>query len=917
MGTSLIDNFDYRGRRFLDGRQSVATQAALRGVPETSVPDGFRAHCAEDGQWYEYNSGNAVDATTGKWRRITTEVAQTTGDRADIPMSQKAVTTEIEYLSQDVDIKYGKLTLGPNEVISNSVLTAGTGFIGADGSRQKSVCVVSLPDIKDMGLSFFSENLGNGNHGAAFFDSDGTFISGVNSGGNAVKTIVVPANASTFKFTVTNASLPQSVEIHNLSESTNLSLAKGLVSANKGIDTLAGAIFPSIVSNDFESFPLNQILRKDKKIANNTEVKTGYFALKKGERITLSSNAAIRYGGGDYYVFAVMNESIESLNANELFDDYFIDGKLLTECATDLNFEWTADRDCMVYATIPSASGITVEKYSNTIKENKDSICSHIEAFTPEILRTGCGISSAIIKEDGTLGGSSVCYLYHASLEDVSRVRIFTASSVETLSWATYRGDGSVSRRGEPVKICRSNTPDRRQLAEYIIEILDDEKLIKFVAGYNIVSNGLLEYSFHTKAEVVKKTASHTDDLPLTGFIDDNENIYMTFARMMNSHNLESDIANGKIFDFEESGGKYGDPSDCTIAFDEKNFYFVGSHPNATGQSTNKTNDINMGIDCGVELHVISRADSTQKKHDVALMGQIIVDIYGHSHTIQVGASMANAIVRDGKLYILFDTKVDDEFVVMRCVYDPATDSLGQYCICTLESGERLTVSSLLKEGHELVPVNTTGIPSGCTINMNASFYNAEKDGVYYIGACLSTIYRYPFIFETSDFEKFSVFCQLSHPRMWAQHECATAIKDGYVWCATRCEANGWMNYLIVNKVSLTTKDIEKTCLIRDGGSRPCLFLGWDDEVYLAHALDSTRQSGRIMKLSGINGNQDFFCDWMQTVQYAEFMKSDYEGKYLMFAYNRIYEVKFDHYNYLNARKFVSKLISLYEGTGV
>ncbi len=109
MGTSLIDNFDYRGRRFLDGRQSVATLAALRAVPETSVPDGFRAYCAEDGQWYEYNSGNAVDATTGKWRRITTEVAQTTGDRADIPMSQKAVT---DLFSSGIQDKIKEITGG-------------------------------------------------------------------------------------------------------------------------------------------------------------------------------------------------------------------------------------------------------------------------------------------------------------------------------------------------------------------------------------------------------------------------------------------------------------------------------------------------------------------------------------------------------------------------------------------------------------------------------------------------------------------------------------------------------------------------------------------------------------------------------------------------------------------------------------
>ena len=68
MGTSLIDNFDYRGRRFLDDRQQAATLAALRAIPESTVPDGFRAYCAETGRWYEYGSANTADPATGRWR---------------------------------------------------------------------------------------------------------------------------------------------------------------------------------------------------------------------------------------------------------------------------------------------------------------------------------------------------------------------------------------------------------------------------------------------------------------------------------------------------------------------------------------------------------------------------------------------------------------------------------------------------------------------------------------------------------------------------------------------------------------------------------------------------------------------------------------------------------------------------------
>ena len=103
MGTSLIDNFDYRGRRFLDSRQSAATLGALRAIPESTVPDGFRAHCAETGLWYEFNSANAPDPSTGRWRALPTELAQQTGARPDIPMSQDATTQAIASVKEAID----------------------------------------------------------------------------------------------------------------------------------------------------------------------------------------------------------------------------------------------------------------------------------------------------------------------------------------------------------------------------------------------------------------------------------------------------------------------------------------------------------------------------------------------------------------------------------------------------------------------------------------------------------------------------------------------------------------------------------------------------------------------------------------------------------------------------------------------
>ena len=113
MGTSLIDNFDYRGRRFLDSRQSVATLSALRATAETSVPDGFRAYCAETSLWYEYNSANPTDPSTGRWRAIPTadsvteEIKRTitpeiTDEENTVP-SNKAVKVGMDAISESVN----------------------------------------------------------------------------------------------------------------------------------------------------------------------------------------------------------------------------------------------------------------------------------------------------------------------------------------------------------------------------------------------------------------------------------------------------------------------------------------------------------------------------------------------------------------------------------------------------------------------------------------------------------------------------------------------------------------------------------------------------------------------------------------------------------------------------------------------
>ena len=132
MGTSLIDNFDYRGRRFLDDRQQAATLAALRAIPESTVPDGFRAYCTETGRWYEYGTANKTLPDTGKWRLAVTRIAQETGDGEDAAISQKAVTEELcKTTSTVIRLTGTNETAGYHRIAESSVfIQAGSKITG-------------------------------------------------------------------------------------------------------------------------------------------------------------------------------------------------------------------------------------------------------------------------------------------------------------------------------------------------------------------------------------------------------------------------------------------------------------------------------------------------------------------------------------------------------------------------------------------------------------------------------------------------------------------------------------------------------------------------------------------------------------------------------------------------------------------
>ncbi len=172
MGTSLIDNFDYRGRRFLDSRQSVATLAALRATAETSVPAGFRAYCAETALWYEYNSANPADPVTGRWRAIPTEIAQQPGDRTDIPMSQKAVK---EAIRSEIDLNGTfKVNLIYGSYIGESRIISFMSNSAANAASYSLFKFINQARAKFYGM-WVNDSLNAKN--VAFFDKDRKLLS--------------------------------------------------------------------------------------------------------------------------------------------------------------------------------------------------------------------------------------------------------------------------------------------------------------------------------------------------------------------------------------------------------------------------------------------------------------------------------------------------------------------------------------------------------------------------------------------------------------------------------------------------------------------------------------------------------------------------------------------------------------------
>ena len=620
-----------------------------------------------------------------------------------------------------------------------------------------------------------------------------------------------------------------------------------------------------------------------------TSSETKGIYLKKGETIRFTLSSIPRHGASyDYFIWFAKASRFDEGSGNVSI----IDG--LSWATWHQNethdFEYTATQDCYFYITANTSGTLTANKvtYDGGFGKEIDFL-NLTEAEEQE--RTTAPNGPGKIDVDGTLASSSASILYHTLLKGVTRVYTRTAGSTgDTLAWATYDGAGNVKRLGPAVrKLFPSYMNDPAYLYEYEIDIKDGEELLVVAVG-----NGLENYFklvLYGNEQIRERIDQHQNDIVFGGNITDNENIYMWAGRLLNSVQLRKGITENVIFDLSAQGGAYGNPSDCTFSYDANNFYFAGTFANGGG------NDIIVSTDCEVRLYIVPKSCQSYSYKTIVAKDIVITDKYGDSYTIQRGGSMANLIKSGNIFYIVFSTMIDGEFLEMRCKYDPATDEVSDYCICKLANGENLSVKGLATSGYKLFPQSARVKP--VTVNMNAYCQDAFDGTYFYIGACLANQYDYPFVLKTSDFETYEVFKQLVQNDCHATFECSTALLDGVLYTATRSlSKDTQFGYVVLNSVSVTTGEILSTAFVRDGICRPQLFKTTDGYIYLAHALDKTRQSGRIMRVSNLNGNLDYVADWMQVVQYAEFVANaeDNTNTYYFFAYNRIYKVEIDKF---------------------
>ena len=82
MPIQIGDNFQYRGKKPLDNRNSFDTTSEMKSYLDSFIDEGHISYCKETNKHYKYNSSNDDDPVLGKWREFNSGSSSGSGDSA-------------------------------------------------------------------------------------------------------------------------------------------------------------------------------------------------------------------------------------------------------------------------------------------------------------------------------------------------------------------------------------------------------------------------------------------------------------------------------------------------------------------------------------------------------------------------------------------------------------------------------------------------------------------------------------------------------------------------------------------------------------------------------------------------------------------------------------------------------------------
>lgn len=116
MAIQIADNFSYQGSKPLDVREKFDTVADMAAYADASLYDGCFAYVKAVKKYYTYDSSNAVDSTTGKWREYTSG-----GSASDLSPADVAL------VKQNFQVNpYGTM---PTEMTASDVIAVKNAFV--------------------------------------------------------------------------------------------------------------------------------------------------------------------------------------------------------------------------------------------------------------------------------------------------------------------------------------------------------------------------------------------------------------------------------------------------------------------------------------------------------------------------------------------------------------------------------------------------------------------------------------------------------------------------------------------------------------------------------------------------------------------------------------------------------------------